>query len=251
MTTFACIACLCLVGGSVTSNQMGVTSDWLVLEPDPLISGSIALSDVNELQALLVTAGATYAASFEKLANRVQTELEQEQIGHVKREGGAIPRFVVQIESTFVPECERYVYRVQGAFHRPVTVTSEPATAIQAEVWRLAPVKGVAIRSEVASVVEAAVLAQVHAFAEAVRTARSRSRADDGVERTAFHPPLQNNSGLQDASACPFIASKSGGVFHRPDCRWAQNISADNRLGYKTREEAIQSGKRPCKSCKP
>jgi len=42
----------------------------------------------------------------------------------------------------------------------------------------------------------------------------------------------------------PFVASRSSTVFHRADCRWAQNIAAHNRVGYRTREEALQDGKR-------
>lgn len=48
-----------------------------------------------------------------------------------------------------------------------------------------------------------------------------------------------------------FIASKGSDVFHRSDCRWAQNISADNLVGYSNREEAVRAGKRPCKWCNP
>lgn len=39
--------------------------------------------------------------------------------------------------------------------------------------------------------------------------------------------------------------------FHRPDCKWAKEIKSNNLLRFKTREEAIQSGRRPCKLCKP
>jgi methylphosphotriester-DNA--protein-cysteine methyltransferase len=48
-----------------------------------------------------------------------------------------------------------------------------------------------------------------------------------------------------------YVASKNSAVFHKPDCRWAKNISAGNLVGYSSREEATNSGKRPCKTCKP
>ncbi len=48
-----------------------------------------------------------------------------------------------------------------------------------------------------------------------------------------------------------YVASKNSKVFHRPDCKWAKRISPKNLIGYKGRDEAIKSGRRPCKSCRP
>jgi len=48
-----------------------------------------------------------------------------------------------------------------------------------------------------------------------------------------------------------YVASKSRNVFHKPDCRWAKNISSENLVTYKSKEEAIKAGKRPCKTCNP
>jgi hypothetical protein len=48
-----------------------------------------------------------------------------------------------------------------------------------------------------------------------------------------------------------YIASNNSSVFHKPECRWAKNISQNNLVGYKSRDEAIKAGKRPCRSCNP
>lgn len=48
-----------------------------------------------------------------------------------------------------------------------------------------------------------------------------------------------------------YVASVNSEVFHQPNCRWAKKISPRNLVGFKTREEAIKSGRRPCKVCKP
>ncbi len=37
--------------------------------------------------------------------------------------------------------------------------------------------------------------------------------------------------------------------FHRPDCRWAEEISPANRVEFRSREEAIRQGYEPCKVC--
>jgi micrococcal nuclease len=48
-----------------------------------------------------------------------------------------------------------------------------------------------------------------------------------------------------------YVASAIREPFHRPGCKWAQKISSANLQTFKTREEAIKAGHRPCKVCKP
>jgi methylphosphotriester-DNA--protein-cysteine methyltransferase len=56
------------------------------------------------------------------------------------------------------------------------------------------------------------------------------------------------------AAAAPsegYVASVNSEVFHKAGCKSAAQIPAENLVRFKTREEAIQAGKRPCKECKP
>ncbi len=48
-----------------------------------------------------------------------------------------------------------------------------------------------------------------------------------------------------------YVASAIREPFHRPECKWAQRISRENLQTFKTREEAINAGHKPCKVCKP
>lgn len=50
-----------------------------------------------------------------------------------------------------------------------------------------------------------------------------------------------------------YVASVNSEVFHKPDCRWANlyKIKPYNLTGFKSREDAVESGRRPCKVCKP
>lgn len=48
-----------------------------------------------------------------------------------------------------------------------------------------------------------------------------------------------------------YVASKNSTVFHYPDCKWAQRIKEENKIWFKTREEALKKGYTPCKVCKP
>lgn len=40
-------------------------------------------------------------------------------------------------------------------------------------------------------------------------------------------------------------------VFHRPGCNWAVRIKKENIVRFSTREEALDSGYSPCRTCKP
>ena len=48
-----------------------------------------------------------------------------------------------------------------------------------------------------------------------------------------------------------YPASKKSKVFHHPDCKWVKKINPKNLIGFNSREEAIRSGRRPCKICQP
>jgi micrococcal nuclease len=48
-----------------------------------------------------------------------------------------------------------------------------------------------------------------------------------------------------------YVASRKSKVFHRADAKCVKTISPHNLIGFKSREEAIASGRRPCKMCRP
>ena len=48
-----------------------------------------------------------------------------------------------------------------------------------------------------------------------------------------------------------FMASKNSQVFHKVDCASASKILPKNVVRYRSRDEAIQGGRKPCAECKP
>ena len=48
-----------------------------------------------------------------------------------------------------------------------------------------------------------------------------------------------------------FIGSKSGKIFHKSTCSHSKRILPDNRVGFKSADDAISKGREPCKTCKP
>jgi micrococcal nuclease len=55
----------------------------------------------------------------------------------------------------------------------------------------------------------------------------------------------------ETTSSSYYVASKIREPFHYPWCKWAKKIKKENLQIFKTREEAIEAGHRPCKFCNP
>jgi hypothetical protein len=94
--------------------------------------------------------------------------------------------------------------------------------------------------------------AAVHKALDAHRQANSQPGQSSGVNGTTAVPakasgPFSNQVTID----YKYVASKNSQVFHKPDCRWAKEISTQNLVGYDTREQAIEAGKKPCRWCKP
>lgn len=52
-------------------------------------------------------------------------------------------------------------------------------------------------------------------------------------------------------SECAYVGSANSDKYHRPDCRYAENILPENRVCFDSRAEAEAAGYVPCKVCKP
>jgi len=50
-----------------------------------------------------------------------------------------------------------------------------------------------------------------------------------------------------------YLASRHsrGLVFHRPGCQWAKKIAKDNLIRFETKDQALDLGYSPCRTCKP
>ena len=48
-----------------------------------------------------------------------------------------------------------------------------------------------------------------------------------------------------------YLASKSSKIFHKSTCRSAKVISDSNRVPFGTRQQAADTGRKPCKICNP
>jgi len=213
--------------------------------PNVLLSAHHGLVDVDSVAVVLAAPGPGLEVppvDLVQLKTRVIEMLSPAGIRHVESQTPLAPRLVVRMEGLAIPDCDKCIWRAQIALTRGVTLPGWPDSQLQAEVWQAQPVMQVVGRQEAAGVISAAVLAQVEAFVAACQAARSPLSAVPDAKQNPVAPTVAGSA---------FVCSKSSQVFHRPDCRWVQSIAADNLIGYKSRDEAVQAGKRPCKTCQP
>jgi competence protein ComEC len=66
----------------------------------------------------------------------------------------------------------------------------------------------------------------------------------------AERPSRQPSTSKASAGAERYVASRKSDVFHVPECRNAKRISPENRITFRTREEASKE-RRPARDCNP
>jgi hypothetical protein len=227
--------------------------------PDVPVVADRVLEDVGRLRVVLATQdaeGIAQVVDLAKLKTRIVEKLDTGGIQHVESQTAPGPKLVVHVEGLPVPEGGSHVWRIQTVLSRTVTLSSRKDVQVEAPVWQVKPAMEVVARTETEKMVPATVLAQVEAFVGACTAARRaalvvKDGKPAGSAAGSLTPTPAGTQEAPNAAGYAFVSSKSSSVFHRPDCRWAQNISGSNLVGYKTREEAVQAGKRPCKTCQP
>jgi len=253
MATHVCLVAILIGASTLQAGQVRPSMDQ-----DISLSTVQALVGVDQVHIMLTTpeTGQERIIEASTLKVRIAEKLGGTGIKPAEGEMSVLPRLVVRIERAPIPDGDRYACRVQVALTRLVTLPNRPDLHIPAEVWQSRPVMEVIAKPNIAEAVSAAVLIQTDAFVAACKAAGGTSSSSPRVKQGSSAPPVVGQGplspkGPQAASGYAFVSATSSQVFHRPDCRWAQNIASGNLVGYKSRPEAVQAGKRPCKTCKP
>jgi hypothetical protein len=77
--------------------------------------------------------------------------------------------------------------------------------------------------------------------------------AEDDVQDDLLTASNQDPEFYEDAesSSAQLVGSTSSNKYHRPDCRYAAKIKPENRIYFRSAEEAERKGYEACKSCSP
>jgi hypothetical protein len=167
-----------------------------------------------------------------------------------------IPDLNVTVMMVAIPETEQFVFHVQTSLYRLVNIPENSKVMISSPVWaELATMQSVAAEDTEAALTKAA-MKQVEKFIGAWQSVQPKSAATAETQNLASlqkaQPPVAPaGNSTQDANTPKYLASKNGKVFHLPQCRTAKGFSGDSMITFASREEALDSGRRPCKRCNP
>jgi len=167
---------------------------------------------------------------------------------------GNSPFLLVFVDMLKLEESEKYVFHIHTSFRKKAYLSDDSSSSIKVSVWETDRVMQAVSFQDMPSRITDVVLGQVNAFIQAYKSANPPGNELNGTESDIIIkiPAEQAKTNLDiEAGEYNYIASKSSEVFHKSDCRWAQNISQENLVVYSSREEAIKTGKRPCKTCNP
>lgn len=233
---------------------------YLIARPHP------ELARIDSLYVIVVPLGAKaeeYEPIWKELGQKIGEKLQQAGIKVLTTkpyDKPISPQLGIYIDLLKLDESNQRVFHVQTSLSRmvyleapfPNTPGQDAGLSVQADVWnKFSPMQ---------------ITASQHTPGAITRIALQQTE-ELIVNWTAANPPGKQaahandiKTATQKPSAQPtksspaeykYVASKNSTVFHLPGCSSAARISSGNLVGYRTRDEAINAGKRPCKLCKP
>jgi hypothetical protein len=167
---------------------------------------------------------------------------------------GDLSALIVFVDLLRLEESQMYVYHIRTSLKKKAYLSKDDSSFIKVGVWETGREMEAVSFQDMPSKVTDVVFGQVDAFIRAYKTANpANGKISDTENKIVMNvSEEQAESNVDNATAgYSYVASRNSSVFHKSDCRWAQNISEDNRVTYSSREEAIKAGKRPCKLCNP
>lgn len=178
--------------------------------------------------------------------------LKENNVRNLRLRSVYIPELRIDIDALKLTDSQRYVFRIQTSVARAVCLSREYRPLFKADVWKVKPtMQMVSVKSMPAKVTDV-VLEQVEAFIVAYIAANPPgTRPPDANDITGKPEKLTKPDAKRAVAQYKYVASKNSKVFHKPECRWVKRIKPANLVGYNSRNEAIEAGKRPCKMCKP
>lgn len=231
----------------------------------PVLIGKInpALSGIKKLYVIVEPAdvrpsigGLVWADLQRKIEEKLkQANIEIAEGVHLGRGFRAqnIPELRVQMEMFRFAELKLYVFRVRTTLAAKAHL-EEQDLYFKADIWKSTPVLQPVPEEEMSVVVTNMILGQIDAFLGSWRAANPQDdqSADEAgrVSTTIGQRPAEPINKPMVAKQ-QYVGSKNSKIFHRPDCTWVGKIKAENLRSYASREEAVEAGKRACKTCKP
>jgi len=226
---------------------------FLIARAHPELAG-IRILSLNT--AIPADTAAKYPSLADKLGPTLDKKLKDAAISVSPRlgKGGPdnTPDLTVRVEILTLEDSKQHVFRTQTSLARAVYLTPEAASSIKVEVWKRSSPLQTASAEDLAAKIADVVTRQIDAFITDWTTANPPPGQAPATRTVTTMTEKSAPASPQSTPAeYKYVASKNSKVFHLSGCSSAKRISAKNLVGYKTRTDAIDAGKRPCKLCKP
>jgi hypothetical protein len=237
----------------------------LIAQPNPTLAGVRKLyivilppnDEPNKDGLVWANLEAAVNSKISKAGIKVAEEIQRE---HVLR-SLAIPELRININMLKLEESTQYVFHIETSLAKKVYLTKDVSRSIKADLWKTEPIIQAVPAEGMPDAVTSAVLEQVEAFIHAHLAANPMNKRNSGSDANDISEVAEEQdkpaaesmpSSQQDEPAkYKYAASKSGNVFHKPDCVWIKRIKPGNLAYYSSRDEATNAGKKPCKQCNP
>jgi len=228
----------------------------------PRTVGSI-LKDTEKVFILIVPAGEQVAKSgvnLRKLESAVRNHLKQAGISAViirtaKDTAKLVgpPDLRIDIDMFEFDIVGQYVFSVQTSLAVKVSLPKKPSRVFKADIWSTGSILNAASEQNISEAVTQTVLEQVRYFIACVkikiepRGSYIIDSNDVSVKKlkTKAQPKQTKEVKIK------YVSSVSSKKFHKQICRYAKRIHPKNIIKYDSRQQAVEMGKKPCKSCTP
>lgn len=167
-----------------------------------------------------------------------------------------MPELRIYVSTLSLEDSQQCAFHIRTALARAVCLKDERNPVFKADIWQSAPIMQAVSADNMPAKVTDVVLEQVECFINIYKATNptGTKSSDAGINETGLlkNPVKQIEKDVDSTAAeHKHVASRSSNIFHKPECRWAKNISDQNLVSYKSKDEAIKAGKRPCKTCNP
>ena len=229
---------------------------FIINQPHPAFAGIDKLSVVVLLYSDLPDKNGPF---FKQLEANVKEKLRRAGIESDTQAADyilTIPELRIYINTLSLEDSQQYVFHIRTALARAVCLKDKQNPVFKADIWQSIPSMQAIPAENMPATFSDVVLEQVEGFIGIYKATNPAGikLSDTGInEATSSTTPAEQIEKEVNSTALEYsyVASKSSNIFHKPECRWAQNISQENLIKYKSRDEAIKTGKRPCKTCNP
>ncbi len=252
---------LALAAGILCISSQGETESPRFIEGNLIGPANPALAGIEQVCVAIIapdTDPNKGPLDWKKLKAGVEHKLQDAGIRIIVPKEDATYKFATSAELSVYTEVltlgdlRQCVLRIQTSLARAVCLNQAGGLYFKADVWKTESVMQAVPVQSMPGKVGDLVKQQVEAFICAYNVANAKGVQPREANNITKWPNKQTQPADEPVAATyTYVASKNSNVFHKPDCRWAKNISPNNLVGYGSRDEAIKGGKKPCKWCKP